>query len=114
LQEPLPAPVVVERVYPGALLFELENGAICRWNSGASVTIDGRRINYICSDLTQLLGEVDKSAPLWSIDQVTTSSDGQGNFVVTSSAPARIVRVWQPIDPTNPSNEVRRSVMHGS
>jgi hypothetical protein len=87
------------------LLFELENGAICRWNSGASVTIDGRRINYICSDLTQLLGEVDKSVPLWSIDQVTTSSDGQGNFVVTSSAPARIVRVWQPIDPTNPSNK---------
>jgi hypothetical protein len=105
LQEPLPAPVAVERVYPGALLFELENGAICRWNSGASVTIDGRRINYICSDLTQLLGEVDKSVPLWSIDQVTTSSDGQGNFVVTSSAPARIVRVWQPIDPTNPSNK---------
>ena len=105
LQEPLPAPAMTGQVYPAALLFELESGAICRWNSGASITIDGRRINYICSDLTQLLGEVDKSEPLWSIEQITSSSDGQGNFVVTSSAPARIVRVWQPIDPINPSNE---------
>lgn len=96
LTQPISVAAPVGRTYPGAWVFQLANGAVCRYVGGATITIDGQRINYTCSDLTQLLGEVDKSGTLWTINIVTTTDDGSGNFTVASLTPTSIVRVWQP------------------
>jgi hypothetical protein len=96
LESPLPVANVPQRAFPGALQFQLESGAICSWNSGDSIQVEGRRVNYICSDLTQLLGEVDQSQPLWTIEEVTLSNDGLGNYRIESSRAVPIMRVWQP------------------
>ena len=96
LDSPLPGVNIPAVTFPGALIFQLENGAICRWNSGDSIQAEGRRVNYTCSDLRQLLGEVDQSQPVWAIEEVTLSNDGLGNYRVESSQAIPIVRVWQP------------------
>ncbi len=94
LTDALPAVALDEKVYPGAWLFQLGNGAICSFNQGASITVEGQRINYTCDDLTQLLGEIDKSGPVWTINIVTTSDDGQGVYAIETLTPMTIVRAW--------------------
>jgi hypothetical protein len=96
LTQPLPAAGVEGKDYPGAWLFQLESGEICRYNMGATITIGDERIAYSCSNLTQLLGDIDKSTPLWTIDAVTTESNGEGGLDVTSRTPVTVVRHWLP------------------
>ena len=90
----LPTVDVAAKSFPGAWLFQLGNGAICSYNQGATITVEGQRINYTCDDLTQLLGEIDKSGPVWTINIVTTSDDGQGNYAIETLTPMTIVRAW--------------------
>jgi hypothetical protein len=94
LTDSLPTVDVSAKDYPGAWLFQLGNGAICSYNQGASITVEGQRINYTCDDLTQLLGEIDKSSPVWTINIVTTTDDGEGTFAVETLTPMTIVRAW--------------------
>jgi hypothetical protein len=85
-------------VLPGAWIFQLECGAVCRYVSGTSITIEGERVNYTCSDLSQLLGEIDKSgASGWTVNVVSATDDGEGNYSVESLTPAKILRSWQPV-----------------
>ena len=104
LSRPISVAATVGRIYPGAWVFQLGSGAVCRYVEGASITIEGQRINYTCSDLTQLLGDVDKSTALWTINSVTTTDDGNGNFSIASLTPVSIVRAWQPalVSPPSP------------
>lgn len=96
LAQPLPAAGVEGKVRPGAWLFQLESGETCRYNMGATVAVGDEKIIYSCSNLTQLIGDIDKTTPTWTIDAVTTESDGQGGLEVTSRTPVTIVRIWLP------------------
>lgn len=96
LTQALPVVTLEGRTFPGAWLFQLANGAICRYNEGQSITVDGQRIQYVCSDLTQLLGEIDTSASPWTVNIVTTKDDGAGNYSVDTLTPTYVVRAWQP------------------
>lgn len=96
LSQPLPAAGVEGKSYPGAWMFQLENGDTCRFNMSSSVTIDGEPVLYSCMNLTQLLGDIDKTTPTWTIKSVTTESDGQGGMTVTSSKPLAVTRIWLP------------------
>lgn len=96
LTQPLPTAAIEGKTYPGAWLFQLESGEVCRYIEGTSLTIEGQRINYTCSDLTQLLGEIDKSNVFWTVTAITTQTDSAGNVVVLTRTPVTVTRAWMP------------------
>lgn len=102
LTQQLPTVTLEGRIFPGAWLFQLANGAICRYTEGQSITVNGQRIQYVCSDLTQVLGDIDTTATPWTINEVTMRDDGAGNFTVESMTPIVIVRTWLPAPPAEP------------
>lgn len=99
LTQPLPAVTLEGRTFPSAWLFQLANGAICRYSEGQSINVAGQRVQYVCSDLTQLLGDIDTTVSPWTINIVTTTDDGAGNYSVESLTPTTVVRVWVPAPP---------------
>ncbi len=46
---------------------ELENGQQCTLLTGATAPVAGMRINYGCPDGAQVVGEVDRTLPLWRV-----------------------------------------------
>ncbi len=96
LTQPLPTDAVEAKATPGAWIFELESGAICRYTQGTSVIIEGERVNYACSDRTQLLGEIDKNGDLWTIDAITTAGTTESGLRVETRTPLSIPRTWLP------------------
>lgn len=73
LTRPLPAPFVTRATSTdgSAFAIELANGQRCSLIGGATGSIAGRRINYGCPGGTGL-GDIDRSAGLWSIYYVVT------------------------------------------
>jgi hypothetical protein len=69
--EPAPAPderadVVIDPLeIPWAL--ELANGSRCGLLTGATAVLAGQRINYGCDDGGLVIGEVDRSAAMWTV-----------------------------------------------
>jgi hypothetical protein len=49
---------------------ELEEGVQCTLATGATAVFAGMRINYFCSDGGMLLGEPDRSFPVWTVSHV--------------------------------------------
>lgn len=91
---PLPARTSPPLPIPGAWVFQLDNGVVCRYVAGTSITVEGQRINYTCSDYSQLLGEINKASTIWTIESVVTSNDGAGNYTVTGRQTVNIARAW--------------------
>lgn len=48
-------------------LFKLGNGATCSVATGATATIDGKRINGECSDSSSWVGDIDESHEPWTV-----------------------------------------------
>ncbi|MFN8590496.1 MAG: hypothetical protein U0031_03460 [Thermomicrobiales bacterium] len=46
---------------------ELANGARCGLMTGATTVLAGERMNYVCDDGGFVLGEVDRSLPVWNV-----------------------------------------------
>jgi hypothetical protein len=70
LSEPLPvavemSPAPLAAALPWAL--ELENGDRCLLNTGATLLIAGLRANYGCESAAIILGDPDRSAPVWQV-----------------------------------------------
>ncbi|MGL4651352.1 MAG: hypothetical protein ACRC1H_18245, partial [Caldilineaceae bacterium] len=106
LTQPLPTDAIEAKEYPGAWLFELTSGAVCRFTQGTTVTIEGERVNYACSDRTQLLGEINKQGALWTIDAVTTSGNTETGPRIITRTPLTVARAWLPglVETTQSSN----------
>jgi hypothetical protein len=94
LPEGLPERVPPATPPAGVWIIQLDSGEVCRYNTATSITVEGQRINYNCANLTQLLGEINRPGPTWTIESVTTSNDGQGNYTVIARQPVNIARAW--------------------
>jgi hypothetical protein len=56
---------------------ELTNGQLCQWIQGASGTVRGRRISYVCQRVTYaLVGNVDRHHKAWRIRKARRTSGG--------------------------------------
>ena len=70
-EEPAPAPderaddVIDPLAIPWAL--ELATGSRCGLLTGATAVLAGQRINYGCDDGGVVIGEVDRSTPMWTV-----------------------------------------------
>lgn len=70
LTSDLPDPTVTDEPdfmtsLPWAL--ELDNGQQCTLLTGATAPVAGMRINYGCTDGAQVVGEIDRTLPLWRV-----------------------------------------------
>jgi hypothetical protein len=95
LTQPLPDAAVEAKERPGAWIIELGSGAICRYTQETTVIIEGERINFSCSDRTQLLGDINKGAALWTIDAIITGGTTESGLRVETRTPVVITRAWR-------------------
>lgn len=111
LLEPLPetdTPSDDEANQSGAWLVQLANGATCQYIFGAAFIVNDQRVNYVCSDDSVLLGDL-QSGSVWRAEQVDRA-DIEGEFDSGYTADpvndAAISAIWQPVDPADLINEI--------
>lgn len=92
LTEPLPEaggnePVPLQGEAQAAILpwaLELENGERCTVLTGATAPIAGLRLNYGCEGGASVLGDIDRSQPVWAVNYLT--EDGYATTLVEVAA----------------------------
>ena len=111
LLEPLPetdTPSDDEANQSGAWLVQLADGATCQYIFGATFAVNDQRVNYVCSDNSILLGDL-QSGTVWQAEQVDRA-DIEGEFDAGYTADqvndAAISAIWQPVDPADLINEI--------
>jgi hypothetical protein len=54
---------------------KLSNGSKCSFASGATGVIAGMRLNYYCDNKSWVLGEPDRSSPVWTVLYVASADE---------------------------------------
>jgi hypothetical protein len=90
LTKPLPykladPPLDTSRADP--LLIVLQNGVQCGFASGATSTLAGQRLNYVCQNGAWLVGDPDRTLPAWSILALSS-------LKASSASPVMIATAW--------------------
>ncbi|GAB4439121.1 MAG: hypothetical protein Kow0031_20990 [Anaerolineae bacterium] len=105
LMDPLPEePIGAELPGGGndAWLLQLADGAVCRYLSAVSFTVNGEPANYTCSDGSLLLGDL-QPGTVWQTSQVALGDTVRTDDGFTAEADAlnapEIAAIWQPVDP---------------
>ncbi len=101
LTEPLPEPQEARSDAPVSWmtwLLELNDGVICGLFSGASIGFDEKRVNYGCTDGTDILGDP-QPGTVWTVEQIAVGHNEDGFFIEKSEI-VPVIRAWQPGNPT--------------
>ncbi len=101
LTEPLPEPQEAQPDAPISgmtWLLELGDGVVCGLFSGASIGFDEKRVNYGCTDGTDILGDP-QPGTVWTVEQIVVGHDEDGFFIEESEI-VPVIRAWQPGNPT--------------
>jgi hypothetical protein len=106
LTEPLPPPdITTDQSQPGQpWLFELASGAICTFSTGATAVVDDKRLNYFCSDDSQILGELQPGDP-WTAEKVVLDIGDEGASIVESET-LEVTAIWRTVSPTALAEEI--------
>jgi hypothetical protein len=86
-----------------AWLFQLADGAICSFATGATGLIDDKRLNFACSDGSWVIGGLQPGLP-WLAEKVTLSETDP--FSPTAVTMTNILTIWEPVDPAAVSQEI--------
>jgi hypothetical protein len=86
-----------------AWLFRLADGATCSFATGATGEIEGKRLNYSCSDGSWILGGLQPGVT-WAAEKATLSETDP--FTTTTTAMTNISVIWEPVDPAEVSAEI--------
>jgi hypothetical protein len=76
---------------------QLADGVTCNFMTGATLVFEEKRINYACSDGSNILGELTPGV-VWTAEKVTLENSANG-FVISDSQLVDISTVWQPVNP---------------
>jgi len=88
LTEPLPEDMGAEEGQ--GWLIELEDWTTCRFITGATGVINGKRINYMCSDDSWILGDL-QTGTVWKAEKAEVDDSLQAKSIEF----VRIRRVWR-------------------
>jgi hypothetical protein len=88
-----------------AWLFELANGAACSLATGATGAVDGKRVNYFCSDQSAIIGGL-SAGPVWQAERVIFDDEADSPFAVKTQEMIDIRTVWQPVNPAQLTAEI--------
>ncbi|MGB0388682.1 MAG: hypothetical protein ACPGWR_28005, partial [Ardenticatenaceae bacterium] len=97
LLNPLPEPTLPTADTAPAWLVQLADGTTCSFATGASILFEGKRVNYNCSDGSNILGEL-QGGEVWNGQRVIIErADGQ--FLIKESQMVPIVTIWEAAEP---------------
>lgn len=77
----------------------LDDSSTCTLVAGLNLTVEGKPVTYVCSDGEVLLGDIDRSGAIWSVDKALLANDDQGNFTITERNQVGILTAWQLAEP---------------
>jgi hypothetical protein len=88
-------------------LVQLADGSICRFALGVTSTIDGERANYICSDGSVLLADL-QPGQVWQADRIALADilRTEDGYEAAQISPVEIAVIWQPVDPAAVLEEI--------
>ncbi|MHB0876592.1 MAG: hypothetical protein ACYC5O_11185 [Anaerolineae bacterium] len=97
LSEPLPTPepTVPGATGPAAWLIRFADGVYCNYATGATGGVGEERINYLCSDQSVVIGDIDTSGDVWTALRGTVQQDASGQFTSQDAAMAAIETAWR-------------------
>lgn len=105
LSQPLPPPEVAPDKASTSMpwLIELTDGVACRLTMGKN-RIEGRRVTYLCSDNTQILGHP-QPGDVWQAEKVVLDGSYPG-WQIKSLKWVDIFAIWRTVDPNRLVEEI--------
>jgi hypothetical protein len=105
LNQPLPPPDSTPEKAQATMpwLIELADGVACRLTMGKT-RIEGRRVTYLCSDDTQILGHPQQGS-VWKAEKVVLDESYPGWQIKTLKW-VDIFAIWQTVDPNSLVEEI--------
>ena len=86
-----------------AWLFQLADGEICSFATGATGLVDNKRLNFACSDGSWVIGGLQPGVT-WLAEKVILSETDP--FSPTAVTMTNILTIWEPVDPAVVSQEI--------
>lgn len=77
----------------------LDDGQACTLLGALRLTLDEKAVTHVCTDAQLLLGAIDQSSSLWTVEKVSVVNDEEGEFVIESSTTVAILTAWQATEP---------------
>lgn len=99
LNQPLPDVSVTAEPLSAVWQMRLDDGLACTLISAVRLTLDDKPVTHVCTDAQVLLGVVDQSSDLWTVEKAIVVNDEQGEYAVESSTTVAILTVWQATEP---------------
>ncbi|MBX3012744.1 MAG: WG repeat-containing protein [Caldilineaceae bacterium] len=99
LTKPLP-PVQVTATPPSPI-WQLRTAAgdHCRVNRVNSLMIEDQPVTHVCADGMVLLGEIDQTNALWTIERGVLMNSAEGQLTLDERQSVEIVEAWVPVAP---------------
>jgi hypothetical protein len=86
-----------------AWLFQLADGEICSFATGATGLVDNKRLNFACSDGGWVIGGLQPGVT-WLAEKVMLSETDP--FSPTAVTMTNVSTIWEPVDPAVVSQEI--------
>ncbi len=99
LTRPLPAPEAGADIPSDVWLFRTREGNLCSVAGRVSVQVGDRRVTHVCTDGTAVLGGIDTSTAVWTVEKVDLVNSSQGVFSAENARTAEITAAWRPVEP---------------
>lgn len=98
LTEPLPEDEAIstERANVNVWQFALSDGTVCSFATGATFGVGEKRVNYLCSDQSGILGDI-QPGKVWTAERVIMEVGDEGPTVKESET-VPIRTIWQIAD----------------
>lgn len=91
---PTPEPPVSTEGAAQAWIVRFADGVYCGFATGATGAVGEERINYLCSDESVIIGDLDTSGDVWMADRAMVESTN-GAFTATERETLPIETVWR-------------------
>lgn len=99
LTRPLPTPKTLADIPSDIWLFRTREGNLCSVAGRVSVQVGDRRVTHVCTDGTAVLGGIDTSSAVWTVEKVELVNNAQGVFSAENARTAEITAAWRPVAP---------------
>jgi hypothetical protein len=99
LTEPLPDATITAQPPSPFWQVRTADHALCTVSRHVDLQVDDQPVTHVCDDGAVLLGEVDRSATLWTVEKGVLVNNDDGSFSMSESQPMGIVRAWQAVEP---------------
>lgn len=97
LTEPLPGVEIVAAPPSPIWQVRTADNDLCQVNRVNNLVVDTQPVTHICADGLALLGEIDRTSALWTVEKGTLVNNAEGVFTIENRQRVAIDTAWTPM-----------------